>query len=68
LGILLEAAHYFPAVRVWHFEVHQDDVRVLSHGQLAALFAVVRCENLEIVDPLKPHLEHVEVVVVVFDV
>jgi hypothetical protein len=25
-------------------------------------------ENLEIADPLKPHLEHVEVVVVVFDV
>jgi hypothetical protein len=47
LGILLEAAHNFPAVRVWHFEVHQDDVRALSHGQLAALLAVAPRENLE---------------------
>jgi hypothetical protein len=46
----------------------RNDVRVLSHGQFAALFAVVRRENLKIADPLEPCLEHVEVVVVVFDV
>jgi len=41
---------------------------VLGHGQLAALLAVLRRQNLEIADPLKAHLEHVAVVVVVFDV
>jgi hypothetical protein len=41
---------------------------MLGHGQLAALRAVLRRENLEIADSLKAHLEHVEVVVIVFDV
>jgi hypothetical protein len=58
LSILLGVAHGFPAVNDWHFE----------DGQLAALLAVAHRENLEIVDPLKTHLEHVQVVVVVFDV
>jgi len=31
-------------------------------------FAVFRRQNLEIAEQLEPHLEHVEVVVVVFDV
>jgi hypothetical protein len=68
LSILLGVAHGFPAVNDWHFEVHQNYVGVLGHGQLAALLAVAHRENLEIVDPLKTHLEHVQVVVVVFDV
>jgi hypothetical protein len=60
--------HHFPAILVWHFEVHQNYVRVVGHRQLAALLAVVSRENLEIAEQLKPRLEHVEVVVVVFDV
>src|SRR5262245_20694520 len=29
----LEAAHHFPAVSVWHFEVHENYVRVFGHRQ-----------------------------------
>jgi hypothetical protein len=68
LRIVLEGPHGFPAVNDWHFEVHQNYVRVLGHGQFAALLAVLRRQNLEIADPLKAHLEHVAVVVVVFDI
>ena len=39
-----------------------------GQSQLAALLAVLSRENLKIVDPLKTHLEHVEVVIVVFDI
>jgi hypothetical protein len=60
--------HRLPSVNDRHFEVHQNYVRVLGHGQLAALIAVLSRENLEIADPLKARFEHVEVVVVVFDV
>jgi hypothetical protein len=41
---------------------------VLGHGQLAALLAVLSRENLEIATPLKARLQHVEVIVIVFDV
>src|SRR5262245_18843848 len=68
LRILLETAHGLPAVKERHFEVHQNYVWVLGQCQLAALLAVLRSENFEIADPLKAHLEHIEVVVVVFDV
>ena len=68
MRILLERSQGLPAVKDWHFEVHQDHVRVFGRGQLAALLAVVRCEHLEIAKQLKPRLEHVAVVVVVFDV
>src|SRR5262249_8806738 len=68
LRILLETAHGLPAVKERHFEVDQDYVRALGQCQLAALLAVLRSENFEIVDPLKAHLEHIEVVVVVFDI
>src|SRR6185369_11968694 len=44
-----------------------NDVRRLGQCQLATLLAVIGRENLEIIDPLKAHLEHVEIVVVVFD-
>ena len=49
-------------------EVDQNYVRVLGHGQLAALLAVLSRENLEIATPLKARLQHVEVIVIVFDV
>jgi hypothetical protein len=68
MRILLKALHRLPAVNDRHFKVHQNDVRVLGQGQLAALLAVLSRENLEIADPLKAHLEHVEVVIIVFDV
>ena len=68
LGILLEMAHYFPTVIHRHFEVHQDDVRVLRRGQLVTVLSVFGQDNLEISGALKAGLEHVAVVVVVFDV
>src|SRR5215471_3221570 len=68
LRIVLETPHGFPTVVVRHFEVHQDHVRVLVRGQTAALLAVLRCENLEAAAQLEARLEHVQVVVVVFDV
>src|SRR5262249_8261578 len=68
LRTVLETPHGFPTIVVRHFEVHHDDVRVLGGGQLAALLAVLRCENLEAAAQLEARLEHVQVVVVVFDV
>jgi hypothetical protein len=62
------APYGFPAIHDRHFEVHQNYVRVLGHGQLAALLAVLSRENLEIAAPLKARLQHVEVIVIVFDV
>src|SRR5262245_26658824 len=47
---------------------NQNYVRVLGHGQLAALLAVLSCENLEIAASLKARLQHIEIIVVVFDV
>jgi len=67
-GLFLRDPHGFPAVSAWHFEVHQDYVRALGRGQLAALLAVLSRENFEIANSLKAHLKHVEVVVIVFDV
>ena len=68
LRIALETPHGFPTIVVRHFEVHQDHVWVLGRGQPAALLAVLRCENLEAAAQLEARLEHVQVVVVVFDV
>src|SRR5258708_6822027 len=68
LRIVLETPHGFPTVVVRHFEVHQDHVRVLARGQPAACLAVLSCENLEAAAQLEARLEHVQVVVVVFDV
>ena len=67
-GSFLRDPHGLPAVSAWHFEVQQDYVRALARGQFAALLAVLSRENLEIANPVKAHLEHVEIVVVVFDV
>src|SRR5262245_55937172 len=66
--IALEAARGLPAVDARHFKVHQHDVRPLGGGHLAALLAILGGEHLELVGELEPHLEHVDVVVVVFDV
>src|SRR5262245_48726167 len=68
LRIVLKTPHGFPTIVVRHFEVHQDHVRVLGGGQPAALLAVLRRENLEAAAQLEASLEHVQVIVVVFDV
>ena len=58
----------FPAVDHRQVEVHQDQVRLVLERGRAALFAVLRDQHLEFIQQLEPHLEHVDVVVVVFDV
>ncbi len=68
LRIALESPRGFPAVDDGHFEVHQDDVRLLGSRHLAPFLAVLRRQNLEIAQQLEPHLEHIDVVVVVFDI
>ena len=40
---------------------------MFGHRQVATLLAVLSRENLEIAEQLKPRLEHVEVIFVVFD-
>src|SRR5712671_6767204 len=66
--IALQPPCRFPTVHDRHFEVHEDDVRPFAGGHLAALLAILCHENLEIGLKLQPHLEHIDVVVVVFDV
>ena len=66
-GSLLRRRTGSQRINVWHFQVHQNYVRVLGRSQLAAPLAVVGCENLKITDQLEPRLEYVDVVVVVFD-
>src|SRR5262249_13595961 len=68
LRISLEPSCSFPAVDHGHFEVHQDDIRPLGRGHLAAPLAILRRQHLEIAEQLEPHLEHEDVVVIVFDV
>src|SRR5262245_61125663 len=68
LWVILDTSRSFPAVDDRQLLVHEDDVRSLADGHLASLLAVLRRENLEIALQLEPHLEHVDVVVVVFDV
>jgi hypothetical protein len=36
-------------------------------GRVASLLAVLRRQHLKFVEQLEPHLEHIDVVVVVFD-
>src|SRR6266498_3073181 len=52
-----------PAVRA-----SQDDIGALAERHCAALLAILRRQHLEIAEQLEPHLEHEDVVVVVFDV
>src|SRR4029453_162730 len=66
--IALEPSRGFPAIDDGHFEIHQDDVRLLGSCHLAPFLAVLRRQPLEIAEQLEPHLEHIDVVVVVFDV
>src|SRR6266480_1416980 len=68
LRIALQSSRGFPAVDNGHFEVHQDDIGALADRHLAPLLAILRRQNLEIAEQLEPHLEHIDVVVVVFDV
>jgi hypothetical protein len=63
----LRRRHGFPAVNAWHFKIHQNYVGALGQCQLATLLTIIGRENLEVADALKAHLEHIEVVVVVFD-
>jgi len=51
-----------------HFDVHQDNIRLLGRRHLAPSLAVRGRENLEIPKKLKSHFEHIDVVVVVFDI
>ena len=66
--IVFQPPRGFPAVDHRQVEVHQDQIRLVLEGGGAALFAVLRDQHLELIQQLEPHLEHVDVVVVVFDV
>src|SRR5262245_16930740 len=68
LRVLLQSPRRLPAVDHRHFEIHQDNVGALGERHGAALLAVLRRQNLEVVQQLEPHLEHIDVVVVVLDV
>src|SRR5262249_1533514 len=66
--IALEPSCSFPTIDIGHFEVHQDDIGALANRHCAALLAILRRQHLEIAEQLEPHLEHEDVVVVVFHV
>src|SRR5215471_4578390 len=68
LRTALEPSRGLPAVDHGHFEVHQDDIGALANRDCAALLAIFRSQHLEIAKELEPHLEHEDVVVVIFDV
>src|SRR6516165_3214213 len=68
LRVAFQTPRGFPAVNDGHFYVHQDNIRPLGRRHLAPSLAVLGRENLEIPKKLKPHFEHIDVVVVVFDV
>src|SRR5262249_78412 len=68
LRIAFEPSCGFPAIDIGHLEVHQDDIGALGSGHFAALLAILRRQPLEIAEQLEPHLEHEDVVVVVFHV
>src|SRR5712691_6307242 len=68
LRIASEPPRRFPPVDDGHLEIHQNDIWPLGSRHLAALLPVFRRQNLEIAEQLEAHLEHIDVVVVVFDV
>src|SRR5262249_6585427 len=68
LRVAFQTPRGFPAVNNGHFDVHQDNIRLLGRRHLAPFLAVRGRENLEIPKKLKPHFEHIDVVVVVFDI
>jgi hypothetical protein len=68
LQVTFQTPRGFPAVNNGHFEVHQDDIGALGRRHLTPSLTVRGRENLEISKKLKPHFEHIDVVVVVFDI
>src|SRR5262245_41784679 len=68
LGVALQAPCRFPAVDDRHLQVHQDKVRPLGSRNLASFLAILGDQHFELISELKPHLEHVSAVLVVFDV
>ena len=68
LRVAFQTPCRFPAVNNGHLEVHQDNIRLLGRRYLAPFLAVLGRDNLEIPKQLKPHFEHIYVVVVVFDI
>src|SRR5215468_4756758 len=68
LRAAFQALRGFPAVNNGHFEVHQNNIRLFGRRHLAPFLAVLGRENLEIPKKLKPHFEHIHVVLIVFDV
>src|SRR5215469_7425645 len=68
LRVAFETPRGFPAVNNGHFNVHQDNIRLLGRRHLAPFLAVRGRENLEIPKKLKPHFEHIDVVVIVLDI
>src|SRR5262245_14888014 len=68
LRTALEPPRGLPAIDIGHFEIHQDDVGTFAERHRAAPLAVLRRQHLEIAEQLEPHLEHEDVVVVVFHV
>src|SRR5262249_2997536 len=56
------------AVDTGHCEVHQDDIGTLAECHGAPLLAIFGRQHLEVAEQLEPHLEHENVIVVVFDV
>src|SRR6516225_7204824 len=68
LRVVFQTPGGFPAINDRHFEVHQDNIRLLGRRHLASFLTVRGRENLEIPKKLKPHFEHIDVVVVVFDI
>src|SRR5262245_3947246 len=68
LRTALEPPRGLPAIDIGHFEIHQDDVGTFAERHRAAPLAVLRRQHLEIAEQLESHLEHEDVVVVVFHV
>src|SRR6516164_2751227 len=66
LWIALQTPCRFPAVDDRHLQVHQDKVRPLGSRNLASFFAILGDQHFDLIGELKPHLEHVSVVLVVF--
>src|SRR6476659_3389467 len=68
LRVAFQTLRGFPAINNGHFEVHQNNIRLLGCRHLGPSLAVLGRENLEIPKKLKPHFEHIHVVVIVFDI
>src|SRR5215472_10899960 len=68
LRVAFQTPRRFPPVNNGHFDVHQDNIRLLGRRHRAPFLAVRGRENLEIPKKLKPHFEHIDVVVIVLDI